>query len=127
VSAPGACDLCGPLPAAPFTAETMRSGLDERFRRTARDPRRWLVDHDARELRVPPSLWRFAGRLTDEYNRRYGTRGAELATALRPYLDAEGRLRMDQARGYSVRPRTGPAGIAARILTESERRKIFGY
>jgi len=126
VSAPGASDLVGRLATEPFSADSVRRLLARRFCDTVGDDRRVRVDHDSRSLCVPPALWRFASQLRGQYNRRFRTRDASLATALRPYLDATGRRRTADAMGYPARPRTGPPGIVARRLTEAQRNRAFG-
>ena len=125
-SAPGASDLAGRLPQRPFAAQTVRSLLATRFRHYVRDGSRLVADHDRRRLYVPPALWRVAPRLKAEFNRRFDTRDASLVTALGPYLDAQGRRRLAGALGYRVSRRTGPAGIVARRLSQTQRRRFFG-
>ena len=126
VAAPCATDLFGPLPQTPFEAQTVRETATDRFVRFVLDPCRVVVDHRARRLRVPPALWGVADALTAEFNQRYNTRHATLAAALGAYLDARGRDKMKDAQGYAVVPRVKTAGIAAKRLTERQRRKRFG-
>lgn len=108
--APGVTDFFGPPVRAPFSAETVKSLLNERFAAYGRDPGRIVIDHDRKLLRPPPALAQFADRLTSD---RPGTGKPSLATALAGHLDARGRDRMEDALGYRVVVRVSPAGIRA--------------
>ncbi len=112
-AAPGAADVDGPMAQAPFAAETVIASLPERFDRYVRDENRLVIDHDAKRLAVPPALWRLAPGIRDEYNRRFGTAEASLATALAAAVGPRARDRLAEAQGYEVSPRTDPAGIVA--------------
>ena len=121
-SAPGATDLDGRLPREPFSAGDVRAAIPRRFNEYVLDDRRIVIDHQARQLQAPPALWQFAPRLTADYDRRYRTAGATLATALKAYLDPPGRGRLDDALGYPAVQHT-----ARRALWPVQPRRQAGY
>jgi len=126
-SAPCASDLAGPLAMEPFTAQTVRTQLPERFNHTFADNNRVVVDHDGRRLYLPPAMWAQVPLLTAQYNRRFNTHDATFPAAVGPYLDVRGRDRMADAMGYEVVPRTGPAGIVAKQHARTPLGRVLGH
>ena len=126
VTAPCATDWAAPLPGRPFGAEDVRDSLERRFGATVDDPRRLVIDHDWRQVWVPAALWRAREVIIMEYNQRQLTRQADLLTALGPHLDAHGRARLADAKGYRLVGRGGTAGIPVQSLPPRERLRRFG-
>lgn len=126
VVAPCVTDLGGRLRRAPFDADDVQSTLGGRFNEYLAAGNRLVVDHDARALRGPPLLFARAEELQRAHNERYHTRGASLATALRPFADTRGRDILADATGYRLVERRGPAGLIVHRPSQAEAWVRFG-
>jgi hypothetical protein len=113
VAAPGATDIAGSMPRAAFAPGAVTASLPERLDRYVAAAERVVIDHDAKRLRVPPTLWRLAPTVCRGYNQRFGSVGASLATALTAAVGPRARDRLAEAQGYELARRPGPAGIVA--------------
>jgi len=101
-AAPGVSLERAALPARPFEAKGIRKQIEDRFNAFVHDPKRFVIDVDSQEVRVPGMLWPFRERIVGEFNRRYGTEGATLVTALARLLAAPARRRLQDAAGYRI-------------------------
>jgi hypothetical protein len=102
--APGVLVDYAPMPTSPFNAEGLTWRLKETFNRFVLDGRRFCLDVDSMEMRIPPMLWSCREMIVDQYQKHYGARGANLLTALGPHLDVRARQRLEEAVGYKIVP-----------------------
>lgn len=105
VSAPDVAHERAGLPSKPFTAEDIEEQILKRFSDFIDDERRFVVDVDRRQIIIPPEMWQFREMLIRKHNETYRTVGANLTTALLPYLDGSPHRRLQDAIGYQCRRR----------------------
>jgi len=101
-AAPSACIYGAPMPRSAFEPNDVRRQIAERFNDFIGDSRRFVIDVEHKRVLVPPVLWRFRDELIESHNRRYGTKGASLITALLPYTSGSAHRRLQDAVGYSA-------------------------
>ncbi len=116
--APGVMTSHGPMPSRPVTAADFGEGLSAMLSRLVLDERRFVVDVEAREVRVPLLLWAARGVLQSAYRRQYGGGEVALTTALRPFVSDQARGRLEETLGYE-------AAAAAGGELAIPRRKVF--
>ena len=104
VSSPGVTLIRNRLPERPYGPEDIHERIAEGISALVDDPRRFEVDIAQRRIRVPPVLWQYRRRLIAEHNRVYGARGANLTTALLPYVTGSAHRRLQDAVGYHATP-----------------------
>ncbi len=117
--APGAWADYAPLPRKPFTGQDFTNRLDEAFNHLVLDERRFVIDVEHRQVRIPPMLWDCRDMVLAGYRRRFGPCKVSLTTAIRSHLARLAQRRLDNALGYAA-VRQGP-GTELVI----PRRKIF--
>jgi len=91
-----------PLPAQPFRPADVRGQLPARLNNLLADPMRFVIDVERREIRVPPVLWQFRGRIMEEYRKAGGGEGATCITALLPLARGRATGRLQDAIGYAA-------------------------
>jgi hypothetical protein len=106
VAAPGACLDRAHLPKRPFTAGDVRGRIVKRLNSFINDPRRFVVDVQHKRVLVAPILWQHRQEIIDQYDSGYGTKGANLLTALIPHVSGSALRRIQDAIGYETVPMT---------------------
>jgi hypothetical protein len=104
VCAPGVCCQRAPLPRSAFAEGDIRNRIAERLNAFVDDEKRFVIDVERRNIRVPPVLCRYRQRLIADYHRAYGTQGATFVTALSRHLSGSARRRLRDAIGYRCVP-----------------------
>ena len=104
VAAPSAMMDRASLPEKAFTADQVRGMIDKRLNRFVDDGGRVVVDIPAMEVLIPPVLWQYRMKLTGKHNSDYRTEGANLLTALGPYVTGSARRKLQNAIGYEIVP-----------------------
>lgn len=117
--APGAWVDYAPLPQKPFTEKDFTDRLPAAFNRLSLDDRRFVIDVERRQVRIPAMLWACRDMVISWYRRHYGPCGVSLTTALRAHLDRPAQRRLDNALGYAA------VRQAARAELAVPRRKMF--
>ncbi|HUT01857.1 MAG TPA: hypothetical protein VM031_05345 [Phycisphaerae bacterium] len=102
VAAPGVTTHHARLPKRPFTPQSVRRCVGERFAAFLNDPARFVIDIRKKRIPVPPVLWQFRRRLIQAHHARYGIEGATLATALLPHVTGSPHRRLQDAIGYRL-------------------------
>mgnify|MGYP001085783693 CR=1 FL=1 len=92
------------MPVKPYTAEGLTDRLSQALSEFVLDDRRFSVDIEGMEVRIPPLLWACRDMIVAQYQRRYGAGQANLLTALAPHLSARARQRLENAIGYKIVP-----------------------
>ncbi len=108
VVAPGVALYRAALPREAMDGKGIREAIDGRFNELAGDGLRFIVDIDKHEVLVPPALWAARTRIIAEYEKTYCTTGANLLTAMLPYLRGSSQRRIRNAIGYRVAPVNPP-------------------
>jgi hypothetical protein len=99
VAAPGVARQRARLPETVFVPEEVRRRVDERFNQFVADEERFVIDVARREIRVPPVLWQYRGRILESFKRRYGYE-APLRIALLWRVEGRAYRRLAEAVGY---------------------------
>ena len=117
--APGVRVEYGPMPRRPYATADFGDLLAGMLSALVSDPRRFVIDVSARQVRIGPMLWARRQDVIDQYRRDYGGKEISLLTALRPYVDDAARKRLEQAVGYE------PAEAACTGELAIPRRKVY--
>ena len=117
--APGVRVAYGPMPRRAYGAGDFGVALKDRLSVLVRDERRFEADVAARTVRVGPMLWACRNLVIARYHRDHGGSGAALLTALRPYVDAAARRRLEEFVGYAAAARGDGGELAI------PRRKVY--
>lgn len=117
--APGVRLSFAPMPKRPWSGEDFDDRLAEAFNRLVLDERRFVVDVEKKQVRVPPMLWACRELVGKLYESEYGTTEATLITAIGAYVGPAARRRLEGALGYEAVGRQGRAELAI------PRRKIY--
>jgi len=117
--APGVRLSFGPMPKRPWSGEEFDGRLAEAFDQLVLDERRFEVDVEKRQVRVPPMLWACRELVRRLYESEYGTAEATLITAIGAYVGPAARRRLQGALGYEAVERQGQAELAI------PRRKVY--
>jgi len=104
VASPGVTLDRSRLPITPFSGRDVRARIARRINALIDDRRRFVIDIKRKRILVPRVLWQYRSRLIDAHHRKYATRGANLATALLPYLEGSAHRRLQDAVGYRIAP-----------------------
>jgi len=104
VASPGVTLSRCRLPATPFSGRDVRRRIAKRINAFIDDERRFVIDIRRKRILIPPVLWQYRDRLIQAHHRKYATRGANLATALLPYLSGSAHRRLQDAIGYRIVP-----------------------
>lgn len=112
VAAPGVSLQRAALPPEAFTGQGIDQQVEDRFNQFIADGRRFVIDVEARQVRIPPVLWQYAQSLTQEHARLYGAEGANFTTVLLPLTRGLAHRRLQAAIGLEPVP-ARPAGILA--------------
>lgn len=99
VAAPGVARQRARLPETVFGPEDVHSRIDQRFNQFVADEERFVIDVARREIRIPPVLWRYRGRILASFKRKYGYE-APLRIALLWRLEGRAYRRLAEAVGY---------------------------
>ncbi len=102
VVAPSAMMDRASLPVRAFTDEKVRSSIDKRLNMFVDDGGRVVVDISDQRVLIPPVLWQYRLKLIGKHNSDYRTRGANLLTALAPYVTGSPRRKLLDAIGYLI-------------------------
>ena len=97
-----------------FTGKDIRARIPERFNDFVGDQRRFVIDIENKRVLVPMVIWNIRDKLISLYDTTYGARGANLLTALLPFLHGMPDRRLRDATGYAIEPRQ-PSGLIARM------------
>jgi hypothetical protein len=116
--APGAEVDAAPLPTGPYLAATLRTQLSDQLDRLVRDELRMPIDVEARTIALPRLMWEVRDMITGWYKRTYGGQDVDVTTALRPWVSAAGRRRLDLALGYTAvkQPDNGALAVKGRTM-----------
>jgi len=98
--APCVSPLRAKLPTQPFNTQDVAALIDKRFGQFVDDSERFAVDIESRRILIPPVLWRFREEIIESHEKKYGSTGADLATALLPYVQFSPHRRLQDAVGY---------------------------
>ena len=104
VAAPGVTLSRARLPVEPFEGRSIRRQIPKRLNEFVYDRRRFVIDVLQKQILVPPVLWQLRRRLICSHEETYGAEGANLTTALLPYLEGGPMRRLQDAVGYRVIP-----------------------
>jgi hypothetical protein len=102
------------LPQEPFSASDLRSRIVSRVNEVLGDPKRVVLDAGRKEIHIPPVLWRFRGRITEEHRKAYGAEAATFTSALLPHARGRALKRLQDAVGYVAAPGPVYGEIAAK-------------
>jgi len=108
IAAPGVALHRAALPREALGSKGIRAAIAQRFNDLVDDDLRFIIDVDKQEVQVPPALWAIRKKVMDEYDKTYGAAGANLLTALLPYLHDGAERRIRDVMGYRILPRKGP-------------------
>jgi len=100
VGAPCVSMVRAAIPKKSFDGKDVAELADKRFNEFVDHSKRFVMDVEARKILVPPILWRFGDKLIGEHERKYGTSGVDLATALLPHVRLSPHRRLQDAVGY---------------------------
>jgi len=104
VAAPGISLTGARLPRTPFNGSDVRRRIVARINEFIADGRRFVIDIAHERVVVPPVIWRFRRELIAEYEAAFGTRGANIVTALLPHVSGSALRRLQDAVGYKPVP-----------------------
>jgi len=102
VVAPGVTLSRARLPSEPFDGRSIREQIPKRLNEFLYDRRRFVIDVQRKQIMVPPVLWELRQSLISSHEQTYGAKGANLTTALLPYLKGRALRRLQDAVGYRV-------------------------
>ncbi len=100
VASPGVTLRRCRLPTEPFSSQDVPARIARRLNTFVDDGRRVVIDIKRRRVVLPPVLWQYRERLIRAYQETYNTRGANLITALLPYVEGSAHRRLQDAIGY---------------------------
>jgi len=100
VCSPGVTMCRARLPDRPFTGQDVRQRIEERLSEFVDDPQRFVIDVERKRIFVPCVLWQYRNRLLEAHRAAYGTQGANLTSALLPYVEGSAHRRLQDAIGY---------------------------
>ncbi len=103
-AAPGIRTTRAAIEQKPVTGDKdVREIIKIRLNNFIDDDKRFVIDIRHKQVLVPPIIWRFREQIIVGYNNRYGTRGANLLTALLPHTSGSAHRRLQDAIGYDIR------------------------
>ena len=114
VAAPGVTSDSAAAPQDIFEGETIEPLVRARLNQLIADPRRFVVDNEGQRVLVPETIWGLHIELEQSHNRRYGTQGANLLTALLPFTSGPAQRRLQDAMGYSIVPAEPSTALTVR-------------
>lgn len=92
------------LPAKPLSASNVHTRIAGRINEFLADPKRVVLDVERKEIRIPPVLWRFRGRIIEEHRKACGAEAATFTTALLPHASGRALRRLQDAAGFAAVP-----------------------
>lgn len=117
--APGAWVNYAPMPQKPFAEEGFKQQLGQAINRLVLDERRFVVDVESRQVRIPPLLWACRDMVVSWYHRQYGPCDVSVTTALGVHLNSAARRRLEGVLGYA------PVRQRVRAELAVPRRKVY--
>jgi len=103
-AAPGIRYTRARIPRAPFAPEDVYERLAARLQEFLGASERFVIDEEARTLRVPRMIWEFREKLIADYERKHRTVDAMFVTALLSYTTGSAHRRLQDAIGYAAAP-----------------------
>jgi len=101
---PGVCLDRAPMPTKPYEAADFPACLNTALSRLVLDERRFVLDVERRQVRIPPMLWAVRDMVGQVGTARQPGLQPALIGRLRRYVGGLARHRLDEALGYTAVP-----------------------
>ncbi len=90
------------LPKLAFSADKVDEAVVKRLSEYVDDSQRFKIDIARQQISVPEAIWLHRDEIISDYERSYGTKGANLLTALLSHVSGSAHRRLQDAVGYRV-------------------------